>query len=293
MKLNDLMIIKIKQLPCTDILQIRKLLKNMKYYLSYHKLLEIIKDPGRIANMDIVQFELSEVSKNNIMLKFVNVIFTCLANGSKLKPQHFGHNIPFEYRLPEFMEYWSQELYSANVSSQIFEHYIKTIFYPSMVERNTVFPVLLLVDTARINITYDIFKTCRNLKIILISPFTQFKQIISPFELCIAQVFDTFWNKFLVKKLANPSLPYSIRFFPNTSNFSELLKEFYTHMIGEQKVKESFEAFGIFPWNENNIDYDTIIMSCKRKRFVGEFQEYIISKKYEAHVEMLYRSKIN
>ena len=270
-----------------NICQLKRLHKSLGDYLEYHKLLKVIEDPGRIANMDWMPFILKKGSDEGTKkFRLANVIFTCLANGSTLRPLFVGPKISSFHKTTDFMDYWSKADESPLVSPEVLKFYIENIFHPEMVDRGAKFPVLLIVDPRRMDITFNIFKICSILKIILIAPFPHFTRIVAPFELIIVETFETFWKSFMLEKLGAKSERYL-----NPTNFSMILKEFYKLKIKSQMVKDSFEVFGIFPWNETQINYLTIKNSCKRVRNPSTLKEFIVSKKNAAGIRLLHRAE--
>ena len=128
-----------------------------------------------------------------------------------------------------------------------------------MIEKKVEFPVLLLIDDQRLDITWEIFEHCKELKIILINLYPRFQKIVQPFEISVASKFDLFWEKFLTKKFGTNRFMSWI----NKLNFATELKAFSDKFLDQKHVNLGFRITGVFPWDVEGIRYEKLIKRCR------------------------------
>lgn len=263
---------------CSSRNQLRMLHSNLTDHLTDSNLLEIFDDPKRIANCDIMQLPVDPMKKY-----YCEAIFTCCANGSFLRPLVFVSGNKSDMKFKQYDQFDELE----KVSEETLEYYIKYSFVTSMNYYRVTFPVVLMLDLQRFEISSQIMSLCVKHKIILMSPYSHFKQIIQPFEVAVVFSIKLNWKKFLVNSFGK-DFGESL----TSINFAKTLKLFCDHHLSPDRIKYAFKICGIYPWSQFGIDHKDLMRFCRTRPVESNTRNcnLLIAAKDEETMQSVYRN---
>lgn len=286
---------------------VRGWFRQIKNYFDENNLFHILSDPGRIFNGDETNFVLcpktglvlsSKGERNvyevdNAQAKTsLTVMFTFCADGNLTPPMVIFPNkrLPAEItaKIPED---WGVGL-SENgwMNSDIFYEYIKNVLHPHLVKTGKIFPVILFVDGHKSHLTYAVSELCSNLQIILIALYPNCTRLLQPADVAAFKPLKTEWQKTVLEwRRTNP-----FRALTKTE-FVPLLKVTIEKSIKPQTIINGFRATGIYPWNEDSVDYSKCLghkdNTTIKSSHVTREKEKVLSK--EGFVELVGKNNID
>lgn len=248
-------------------LDIRKWFQHIGKYLTDNNLSDILKDPRRVLNGDETSFLFDPVTKSviaskgnqNVYLvqqaeakKNVTVLFTFDADGYMFPPDTI---LPYK-RLPtpvvrSFPASWGIGKSERGwMDKENFLAYIQEVLYPSLVERDVPFPVIYFVDGHSSHTGIEAAELCESLGIILVALFPNATHIMQPCDVAIFKPLKNQWTKEMDRwKMENEGLMFTI------DHFAAALESAINAGIKTSTVRAGFRKCGLFPFDENSIDY--------------------------------------
>lgn len=136
--------------------------------------------------------------------------------------------------------------------SETFFEYIANIFYPSLVESNVQFPVILLLDGHKSHINEQLYIFCKDKKILLFCLLPNATHILQPCDVSIFKPLKSAWKKSVHKFKQETKKSVS------RLNFAPLFQEAF-RAITQESIKNGFKACGIYPFNPDEVDYTKCI----------------------------------
>ncbi|KAJ8945467.1 hypothetical protein NQ314_009219 [Rhamnusium bicolor] len=183
----------------------------------------------------------------------LTVMFTFSANGSLTPPMII---YPYKRKPPqEILETVPSDWgvgYSDNgwMKASLFFEYITNVFNVYLERNNIEKPVILFVDGHKTHLTLQINKLCQNLGIILIALYPNATRILQPADISAFKPLKSGWQKGILNwRREHPHLQFT------KENFAPLLHKVIQNYVNKQIIVNGFKATGLFPWNENTIDY--------------------------------------
>ncbi|XP_058817166.1 uncharacterized protein LOC131680472 [Topomyia yanbarensis] len=244
---------------------IRKWFKEVLGILHEEKVADILSDPRRILNGDEACFYLDPMinkviarrGERNVYKvdqgpakKNITVMFTCSADGVmfppmivlpyKKIPMEVTKSVPAEWGLGKTDNGW--------MNKECFLKYIKHILHPQLVKANLL-PVIYFVDGHSSHTPWETAEECSKLGIILICLYANCTRILQPLDVAVFKPLKTAWLKVTDDwKISNPNQHVK------TENFSCLLEK-AMESIDDRIIGNGFKACGLFPFDENSVDY--------------------------------------
>lgn len=246
---------------------IRKWFRRIGEYITEENLTSILKDPRRVLNGDETMFLFDPVTKSviaskgnrNVYLvqqadpkKNITVLFTFDADGYMFPPdvilpcKRFSKNI-----LMSFQQGWGLGKSDRGwMDRENFQAYIQNILYPSLVERKVPFPVIYFVDGHSSHTGIEAAELCASLGIILIALFPNATHIMQPCDVAIFKPLKNQWTKIIDQwKMENEGRMFTI------DHFGGALERAIQNGINSSTVRAGFRRCGLFPFDEDAIDY--------------------------------------
>lgn len=241
--------------------------KEVYTYLKTNNLLGILDDPKRIYNGDETNFVLCPKTGTVLAAKgeknvyeidhaaaktSLTVLFNFGADGSltpplvifpyKRLPSEISSKVPSDWGIGLSDNGW--------MKAEIFIDYVQKVFYPYLIKVGVKFPVILYVDGHKTHLTYELSKMCSSLEIILIALYPNCTRILQPADVSAFKPLKVGWQKtVLAWRREHPSEALT------KTEFVPLLKKTIDETMNPSIIVNGFRATGLYPFNENSIDY--------------------------------------
>lgn len=241
---------------------------------SLGKNAEILLDPERIFCMGQLPLTFNSTSKNGdsqvVEKETVNVLFTVNVE-AKLAPAmiNFKHFSSPESNSDHTIKQSTYVCVSTGKSlCQIFYDYMVGVFYPYLVNNNIEFPIVLFVDPRAAHVSFALHEFCQE-KGIHIVPFLPNVSNLHPLENGFFPLFFETWKT-------------EVKFWPARNNNKDLEEEDIETVVSNviqfteftNTVKQAFRKCGLFPFDSNAIDYDTIDHKKPQPAYLRTYQYY-------------------
>ncbi|XP_065207438.1 uncharacterized protein LOC135836492 [Planococcus citri] len=149
---------------------------------------------------------------------------------------------------------------------QIFFSYITNIFHPYLVKNHIEFPVVIFVDPRVAHVSFALHEFCKDNGIHII-PFLHHASNVHPFENGFFRLFLETWKT-------------EVRFWPARNNNENIKEENVESVISNilqfteftNTIKRAFRKCGLFPFDVNAIDYDTLDPLKPQPEYFRSFQ---------------------
>lgn len=251
---------------------IRNWFSSVRSYLTDNDLLDVLTDPKRVFNCDESGFYLSPKEKQVLVRKGskkvynrtvndekenITVLLTVSADGVMQPPMTL---FPYKKRIPssihkKYPKSWGiGHSESGWMTGETFYEYMTNVFHPWILNNNIPLPVLFFLDGHASHINLHLSQFCKENGIILTAFYPNATHCLQPLDV---GVFHPIKNKWRTK----------VRQWRMDHNGERLKREDFANILEETLslavtpiiVKNAFRACGIFPFDENNIDYGKLI----------------------------------
>ena len=130
------------------------------------------------------------------------------------------------------------------MDADLFKTWIENVFHPYLIEKHLLRPVILIVDGAKVHISYEISVFCDENQIILYVLLPNSMHILQPLDLVVigsvkAGYRDAVWRWVA----AHPFAAY------DRDAFIEVFPKVMENCCTIDNGKKGFEVAGLFPWN--------------------------------------------
>lgn len=232
-------------------------------YFEQNGLLEILKDPSRVCNCDEAGFlvnpmgnlVVAEKSSRDVhkVLKSEKEQITALygfsADGFSYDPYivYPGKRLSTDVKsnIPPGINYTMTE--SGWMNTTAFGQYLK-VFAAQARARDVKFPIALFLDGHKSHEGIEVAKIARDENIVLIRLYPNATSYYQPADKGIFKPVKGLYEKFLRFNQVFEGLT------PQKKNFAKILRRIHKE-IDPEWVKTSFNVCGLYPFNENAIDY--------------------------------------
>lgn len=271
---------------------IRKWFKSVRELLVEDGCGDILEDAKRVFNGDEIGFCLDpetkavlipKKEKNAYLIdtgskKSITVMNTYGAAGKAVPPcvilpyqripAHVYRSFPANWGVGKSDSGW--------MTKEAFMYYIENVFHPYLLEENIPLPVILFVDGHKSHTPFETAEACNQLGIILICLYSNSTHIIQPADVAIFRSLKAGWrNQVRIWQAAHPG-----NIYPNLSvvhtlivcfllsnlgkvvrieEFGNILEKAVTTTFKSQTVVNGFRVCGLFPFDENAVDYTKCI----------------------------------
>lgn len=246
---------------------IRKWFSNISSYLKEQGYFEILEDSTRIFNGDETCFMLCPKGNKVLAPKGVRnvyetdcgqakasltVMFTFCANGDITPPMiiypNKRRNPEITRSLPDDWGYGLSE--NGWMKAECFYEYVANILHPHLKKKGTKFPIIFFVDGHATHLTYELSQLCTDLGIILISLYPNSTRILQPADVAAFKPLKNAWKKGVLEwRRSNPTEALT------KEKFAPILKIVVDTSISKSTIINGFRSCGLYPFNENAIDY--------------------------------------
>lgn len=240
--------------------------KQTNQYLEDNHILEILKDPSRVANCDDCLFEMDRDEVSQIVIPSkdivkrlgVTVMHTIIADGSYLTPFLI---LPYKEVPKTVATNMPPEIeYNYHVDPQMtpedFRYYIEFVFYQQMQSRGVQFPVILFINKPTNFVSFEVSNICKKLQIHVVCMFPEIGPVIHPMDCTVFHQLKQKWSRLLSDDKSKKI---------TAENFGCTLLKFLSKFQEPDWITEGFKVTGIYPWHSDNIDIQAIFRRCNRR----------------------------
>ncbi|XP_058450305.1 LOW QUALITY PROTEIN: tigger transposable element-derived protein 6-like [Malaya genurostris] len=245
-------------------LDIRNWFKEVLTVLEEEGLSEVLMSAGSVLNGDESSFYLdpsidkviSRRGEKNYIVdqgptkKNITVMFTCAADGKmfppmvvlpyKKIPTDITRSVPADWGLAKTDSGW--------MTRSCFLKYIKFILQPQLAKENAL-PAIYFIDDHSSHTAWETAEECRKMGIHLVYLYANCTRILQPLDVAVFKPMKGSWLKVVDDwKCLNPNK------YLKTENFAPLLAK-AIKSVESKIIQNGFKACGLYPFNENNIDY--------------------------------------
>lgn len=261
---------------------IRKWFGRVKTYFTENDLLDVLDDPSRIFNCDEAGFYMSPQEKQVLVRKgskkvynrtandekeCLTVLLTISASGSLPPPLVI---YPYKRYVPaaivaQMPRQWGVGYTESGwMTSESFYEYVANVFHPWLKENNVQFPVVLFLDGHSSHINLSISEFCKENGIILTAFYPNSTHRLQPLDVGVFFPLKNCWrNEVRSWRMENCGQKLQ------RSAFAKLLKKTIDSVITASVVSSAFKSCGLFPFNENNIDYTKLVKQVGSELAIG------------------------
>lgn len=268
---------------------IRKWFREVLELLREDELEDILSDPKRMLNGDETSFYLDPTVDKVIAMrgernvykvdqgqakKNITVMFTCSADGKIFPPMVVlpYKKIPLDVTQSVPSEWGVGKTDSGWMNKECFLKYIVKILHPQLAEENLL-PVIYFVDGHSSHTAWETAEEAAKLGIILVCLYPNCTRILQPLDVSVFKPLKTSWLKVVDDwKLKYPKQPIK------SQNFSPLLQK-AMESINDRIVQNGFKTCGLYPFDENNVDYSKCLARNSNYRPTAE----IVDDPNESH----------
>ena len=252
---------------------IRNWFAGVQQYLITNNLLDTLKDPARIFNMDESAFYLAPKpgkvlarKSDKVVYSFtqnddkecLTVLFAGSASGAKPPPMVIYPYIRLPLSVSESLpdEWAAGKSESGWMTAETFYEYIVNIFHPWLIKTGVTLPVLLYIDGHTSHVTYHLSEFCAENGIVLIALHPNSTHIIQPMDVSVFRPLKAEWLKGVTNwRLLN----YGAKL--KREDFAKLLKEVADKSITIEIIVNGFRKCGLFPFSADAVDYSRIVVT--------------------------------
>lgn len=251
---------------------IRDWFSRVRNYLNERDLLDIMLDPRRIFNSDESGFYLSPKEQYVMVRKgsakvysrtyndekeCLTVLVTVSADGNMQPPMVL---FPYKKRIPanihsNYPKHWAiGRSESGWMTSAAFYEYMTNVFYPWIEENKTPLPVIFFIDGHSSHINLHLSEFCKEKGIILTAFYPNATHRLQPLDVGVFHPVKNLWRK-NVRNWRMENTGKRLR----REDFAKILEVTLKKSIAPGIVSNAFRACGLFPFNENNVDYTKLV----------------------------------
>lgn len=278
--------------------RVRLWFKDLREYIQSIDALDIFEDPDRIFNGDETGFSLCPKSgkilgprgyKNLYMIKKSNekenvtvlVVFT--ASGKICPPlvvfpyvrppKALIDNMPTSWVLGRSESGW--------MKSDVFYEYICNSYNTWLTENGIKKPVLLFIDGHKSHMTLSLSQFCEANGIILYALPANTTHMLQPADVSVFKPLKQEWkNTIRIWQAREENINQTV----TKINFCKILHETFSTINLEEAIKNGFRKCGLYPLNENAVDYTKCVKDTQRKVRTsnGKSKNSVSAKDYDA-----------
>uniref|UniRef100_A0A336MPB2 CSON014827 protein n=1 Tax=Culicoides sonorensis TaxID=179676 RepID=A0A336MPB2_CULSO len=243
-------------------------------YLRSHDLLYLLDCPDRWLNGDETNFQLNAVPPRVLSRKGKKVVYrvekakpkesvtgmyTFSADGFMYKPLYILNDKVTN--MPEIAnacievgaKFGFAQTDNGWQTKTSFVNYVKDHLYPELLERGVQFPVIYFVDGHSSHSSFELFKWCRDHKIIFILSYPNSTHITQP---CDTSIFGPLKRAWPIE-MSNYEREHDT--CVTLVDFVKILKRVHDRVMKPEAVINGFRMCGIFPLNADNVHFDRCI----------------------------------
>lgn len=259
----------------------------------------VLKDPGRVFNMDETCFFL--VPKGDLILgprgrqvydessnsdkENITTLFSANANGKFAPPLtvYKYTRIPANIIKSAPPEWGIGKTETGWMTGESFFEYITNVFLPFLIKSDIPRPVIVFLDGHRSHLTIHLSKFCRENQIILVALYPNSTHILQPLDVAVFGPMKQYWKKIVRKwRIDNDNKEITKAEVPLV--LSKLIYE--PNM--EQNVKAGFGSTGLYPFDADKVDYTRCIV---RKLTTSQQEKHVEKEEIMKHLQYI-ESKI-
>ncbi|XP_069358266.1 uncharacterized protein [Maniola hyperantus] len=258
--------------------RIRSWFKELRDYMASIAALDIFEEPDRIFNGDETGFSLCPKSgkvlgprgyKNVYVIKQNNekenitvlVVFT--ASGKLCPPLViFPYVRPPKAIIDNMPESWVLgRSESGWMKSEVFYEYVCNDLNDWIAKSGIKKPVILFIDGHKSHMTYSLSEFCDQNGIILYALPANTTHMLQPADVSVFRPLKQKWKNTVRNWQVRPE---NINKTITKLNFCEILKETFTLIDLDETIKNGFRKCGLYPLNENNVDYTKCVKDLQK-----------------------------
>ncbi|XP_037033041.1 uncharacterized protein LOC119072027 [Bradysia coprophila] len=244
-------------------------------YCEEHSLMDALKDPERVFNMDEKGFILTPNNEVVLVKRGNKAVYnrskndekecvTALLGGSasgKMTPPMIIHSYK---RMPSAVLANNPAKWSVGISDngwqtqQTFHDYITNIFYKWLLEEKVPLPVLLFIDGHKSHVSLTLSDFCASHHIELIALHPNSTHLTQPMDVGVFKPLNTSWtNQAKDWRIANQYAKIAKK------DVAPILEKAIKAINYGEHLKNAFKKSGIFPFNVDNIDLSRVLPSIE------------------------------
>ncbi|XP_050509916.1 uncharacterized protein LOC126886858 [Diabrotica virgifera virgifera] len=257
---------------------IRNWFTQVRDYMTKMNFLHILENPKRIFNCDESGFYLSPQEKQVLVRKGAKKVYSRIANDEKecltvLLTVGADGSVPPPLVLYPYKRYVSAAIItnmpnqwgvghseSGWMTSETFYEYVTNVFFPWLEKNSVPLPVILFLDGHSSHINLPITEFCKEKGIILTAFYPNATHRLQPLDVGVFYPIKNNWRKDVRSwRMENNGRKLQ------RAEFAKLLDKTLKATVCTSIIKSAFESCGLFPFNENRIDYSKLIKPIEQK----------------------------
>lgn len=255
---------------------IRGWFSRVKSYMNERQIMNILDDPRRVFNCDETAFYLSPKEKQCLARKGSKKVYNRVANDEKecltvlltinadgdvppplilfpykrYVPAHIASQVPKQWGLGFSESGW--------MTSETFYEYVTNVFFQWVKKQNIPLPIILFVDGHSSHINLSITEFCKENGIILTALYPNATHIIQPLDVGVFSPLKNSWRKNVrTWRMDNGGQKLQRNDFPR------ILEKTLNSTLSPEIIRNGFKACGIYPFDENRIDYTKLLKNTE------------------------------
>lgn len=266
---------------------IRLWFQNLKNYLEVNNVLDVMEDGDRILNGDESGFSLCPKSgkvlgpkgwKNFYQIKKGNekenlTVLICFTASGKICPPLvvFPYVRPPRAVVESIPESWVLGKSDTGwMKGDVFYEYIVNDFNKWVSDNNIKRPIILFIDGHKSHMTMALSEACERNGIILYALPPNTTHILQPADVSVFRPLKEGWRN-TVRKWQN--MTENINSSVTKTNFCKVFNMTLNETNMENYIKNGFRKCGLFPLNEDNVDYSKCVKNTIEKITKTRFSE--------------------
>lgn len=256
---------------------IRAWFRELRQYLKDNNCEDILDDPDRILNGDEAGFAICPKTgkvlaprgyKNLYIVKMGNekenitVLIVFTASGKMCPPMVlFPYVRPPKALVDNMPPHWVLgRSESGWMKGDVFFEYIANDFNEWVTQNNLKRPILLLIDGHKSHMTMNLSTFCDTHGIILYALPPNTTHILQPADVIVFKPLKTEWKNTVRKWQSHENNKCVTKV-----NFCKVFEEALNNTNMKEYIINGFRRCGLFPFNENNVDYTKCIKNLIEK----------------------------
>lgn len=142
------------------------------------------------------------------------------------------------------------------MTAKSFYEYITNIFHPWLRGNGIIFPIILFIDGHASHMSLPLSEFCQNNQIELVALKANTTHILQPLDVAFFRPFKSSWLQNCMEFCRKNNL-----FGLKKYQFLDVLKYTLKNMEIEQTLKNGFRTCGLYPFDENAINYEKVTES--------------------------------
>ncbi|CAG4940214.1 unnamed protein product [Parnassius apollo] len=174
------------------------------------------------------------------------------------------------------------------MTADVFNQFITEIFSPYLTEHNIPKPVILFIDGHKSHITLQLSLTCKVLGIELIALYRNTSRITQPADVSVFGPIKKLYRKEVAKFQA-----HNMGEVVTQLNIASILKSIVEE-IKPDNIISGFKASGLYPFNENAINYTKCLATNNKGQEPKEENKMMSLKDFESIIgeEIISKMKV-